>query len=234
MIKVFIAGDEIVKKELAAVLQGKVEISGNLTLATDAIFECSNMPLEKKGRNLAFFDDRCSAAIPVFTSSVCHTVSEQSKYTKYPSRLVGIGLYSTFSAAKLLEIAPSKITDENIVQNAISVLKNLGFETAKVPDRTGLVFPRILAMIINEAAQVYSEQIASKEDIDTAMKLGTNYPMGPLEWADKLGIDLVYEILAALQRDFGEDRYRPHPVLKEMVNLRHLGVKAKKGFYDYS
>jgi 3-hydroxybutyryl-CoA dehydrogenase len=88
-------------------------------------------------------------------------------------------------------------------------------------------------MIINEAAQVYAEKIASREDIDTAMKLGTNYPFGPLEWADRIGIDLIYNILSSLQNSFGEDRYRPHPSLKEMVNLNLLGTKTKQGFYDY-
>ena len=233
MTKVFISGNNSIKNELTALLEGKTEIVEKLRLDTDIIFECNNFEREEKIKNLKFFDDNCSAAIPVFTSSLCVTVSEQSTFTKYPTRLIGIGLYDTFSKAKLLELAPSKITDTKIVENAENFLKEIGVSIAKVPDRAGLVFPRILSMIINEAAQVYSEQTASREDIDTAMKLGTNYPFGPLEWADKLGIDLVYEILSALQRDFGEDRYRPHPILKEMVNLKHLGIKTKRGFYEY-
>jgi 3-hydroxybutyryl-CoA dehydrogenase len=80
-------------------------------------------------------------------------------------------------------------------------------------------------MIINEAVQVYYEKIASKEDIDTAMKLGTNYPLGPLEWADKIGIELVYNILNFLQSDTGEVRYAPHTLLREMA-------EAKKKFYS--
>ena len=233
MTKIFISGNNNIKNELSALLSGKIEIVEKLNLETEVVFECNNFEREEKIKNLKLFDEKCSAAIPVFTSSLCITVSEQSTFTKYPARLIGIGLYDTFSKAKLLELAPSKITDIKIVENAESFWKDIGTSIAKVPDRAGLVFPRILCMIINEAAQVYSEQTASKEDIDTAMKLGTNYPFGPLEWADKLGIDLVYEILTALQRDFGEDRYRPHPILKEMVNLKHLGVKTKKGFYEY-
>lgn len=142
-------------------------------------------------------------------------------------------MYNTFSRSKLLEIAPSKISDDNILGNAESFLKSTGIPFTKVPDRAGLVFPRILSMIINEAVQVYSENIAKKEDIDTAMKLGTNYPFGPLEWADKLGIDFVYDTLVSLQKYFGEDRYRPHPTLREMVSLNMLGVKTRKGFYEY-
>lgn len=233
MKKVYIAGEDSIKAELSELLNGKAEITGKLDLKTDIIFDCCNEDFAQKEKNIRYFDENCSAAIPVFTSSLCHSVSEQSKFSKYPTRLIGIGLYSTFSKAKLIEIAPSKITDTGIVEKAENFLAETGFSTAKVPDRVGLVFPRILSMIINEAAQVYSEQIASAKDIDTAMRLGTNYPMGPLEWADKIGIDTVYNILSALQRDFGEDRYRPHPSLKEMVDLNRLGVKTGKGFYDY-
>jgi 3-hydroxybutyryl-CoA dehydrogenase len=156
---------------------------------------------------------------------LCVSVSEQCTLQANPERLIGIGLYDTFSKAKRIEIAPSKITEVSILKNAENFLSKAGINYTIVPDRVGLIFPRIVSMIINEAAQVYSEQVASKEDIDTAMKLGTNYPFGPLEWADRLGVGLVYNILAALQRDFGEDRYRPHALLKEMVNLN-------KKFYE--
>jgi 3-hydroxybutyryl-CoA dehydrogenase len=235
MAKVFITGEDSIKNELISLLNGKAEILPIPNDNADIVIECSNFPIEKKRMNLRTIDESFPADIPVFTSSLCLSVSEQCTYSKYPSRLIGIGLYNTFSKplpsgasakeGKLIEIAPSKITDARIVQNAENFLSSVGLGPAKVPDRVGLVFPRILSMIINEAAQVYSEQTASREDIDTAMKLGTNYPLGPLEWADKIGIDTIYEILSALQRDFGEDRYRPHPLLKEMVNL-------KKKFYD--
>ncbi len=233
MTKVFIIGEESIKNETISLLEGKAEITSWLDLETEIIIECTNFPAEQKRQNIKYIDENCSAAIPVLSSSLCISVSEQCSYSKYPTRLIGAGFYDTFSKSKLPEIAPSKITDDKIVQNAESFLKLADINFAKVPDRVGLVFPRILSMIINEASQVYSEGVATKEDIDTAMKLGTNYPFGPLEWADKLGIDLVYEILSALQRDFGEDRYRPHPVLKEMINLNRLGIKTKKGFYDY-
>lgn len=224
MTKIFLIGDENINNELKELLKDKAELSGKLNNETQIIIDSTNYPKEKKLENLRLIEENSSSSVPVLTSSLCVSVSEQSRMFKYPSRLIGIGLYSTFSKAKRLEIAPSKITDDTILKNAENFFSNAGLSSSIVPDRIGLIFPRIVSMIINEAAQVYSEQIAAKEDIDTAMRLGTNYPYGPLEWADKIGIELIYEILSALQRDFGEDRYRPHPILKEMVSLN-------KGFY---
>jgi 3-hydroxybutyryl-CoA dehydrogenase len=224
MTKIFLTGNDSVNSEIKELLSEKAEFTDKLTNETEIIFESTNYPIEKKLENLRGIEEKSNISVPVFTSSLCIPVSEQASRCKYPSRLIGIGLYNTFSKAKRIEIAPSKITDSRVLKNAENFLSASGVSYSIVPDKTGLIFPRVVSMIINEAAQVYSEQIASKEDIDTAMKLGTNYPLGPLEWADRIGIETVYEILSALQRDFGEDRYRPHPVLKEMINL-------KKNFY---
>jgi 3-hydroxybutyryl-CoA dehydrogenase len=234
MKKVFITGEPEINDELKKFLGANSEIVNELNNSVDIIFETTNFPMEKKTDNIKFIDESSSNSVPVFSASLCIPVYEQLPISKYPHRIIGIGIYNTFSNAKLLEIAPSKIADAKILENAENFLKEINVNYTKVPDRAGLVFPRILSMIINEAVQVYSENAASRDDIDTAMKLGTNYPFGPLEWADKLGIDLVYNILTALQNEYGEDRYRPHPALKEMVNLNLTGVKTGKGFYNYT
>jgi 3-hydroxybutyryl-CoA dehydrogenase len=233
MKKIFVFGEQSVNDELRKSLGSKCEIADEINNTIDIIIDSTNYPKEKKKENIEYADKHSKSSVPFFTSSLCVPVHEQSSFSKYPKRLIGIGLYDTFSKVKLIEIAPSKITDIKILENAESFLNETGINFVRVPDRTGLVFPRILSMIINEAAQVYSENIASKEDIDTAMKLGTSYPYGLLEWADKLGIDLVYNVLSSLQNEFGDDRYRPHPSLKEMVNLKQTGVKTGKGFYIY-
>lgn len=231
MRKIYLIGDSIVKDELKILLKEKVEFSPSLDNTVDVVIDAASFPREYKFENIEFIDKNCSAQVPVLTSSLCYSVSEQSTVSKFPERLVGIGLYPTFSIAKLIEISPSKITDNKILENTEIFLKECDIKYEIVPDKAGLIFPRILSMLINEAAQVYAEKIATLEDIDIAMKLGTNYPFGPLEWADRIGIDLIYNILLSLQTDFGEDRYRPHPLLKEMVNIKRLGVKSKKGFY---
>lgn len=219
MIKIFIAGEEnSLRDEVSSAFGKNAEIVNDLKSA-DLVIESRNYPLEDKIASLNLIEANIPENIPVLTSSLCHSISEQAAGSRYPGRLIGIGLYSTFSQAQRIEIAPSKITDAAVLKNAEKILDELGVNYSVVPDRVGLIFPRVVSMIINEAVQVYSEKIASKEDIDTAMKLGTNYPKGPFEWADKIGIELVYNILTALQRDFGEDRYRPHPALKEMIDL---------------
>jgi len=224
MTKVYLSGSESINNEIKEFLSGKVEFTENIESA-GIIINSTNYPQYEKTEELQYIESATPNTVPIFTSSLCVSVSEQCRLQKNPERLTGIGLYNTFSKAKRIEIAPSKITDAAILKNAENFLSEAGVNYTTVPDRVGLIFPRIVSMIINEAAQVYSEQVASKEDIDTAMKLGTNYPFGPLEWADRLGVELVYNILAALQRDFGEDRYRPHPLLKEMANLN-------KRFYE--
>ena len=97
----------------------------------------------------------------------------------------------------------------------------------------GLVFPRILSLIINEAARSLDEGVAAAEEIDTALRLGTNYPLGPLRWADQAGLDEVLTVLEGLQRETGDDRYRPSPLLKRMVLAGRLGESSGEGFYRY-
>jgi 3-hydroxybutyryl-CoA dehydrogenase len=223
MTKVYLTGSETINNEIKEFLDGKAEFTETIESA-GIIFNTTNFPEYEKTEELQYIESQTQNTVPIFTSSLCFSVSAQCALQESPERLIGIGLYDTFSKAKRIEIAPSKITDAAILKNAENFLNEAGISYSIVPDRVGMIFPRIVSMIINEAAQVYSEQVASKEDIDTAMKLGTNYPFGPLEWADRLGVDLVYNILSALQRDFGEDRYRPHPLLKEMLDL-------KKKFY---
>jgi 3-hydroxybutyryl-CoA dehydrogenase len=110
----------------------------------------------------------------------------------------------------------------------------LGKETVRVKDAAGLTFPRILSLIVNEAARALEEEVASAEEIDVAMRLGVNYPQGPLKWADHIGLDEVLAVLEGLQRETGDDRYRPTPLLSKLVTAGFLGETTGRGFYSYT
>ncbi|MDD5761818.1 MAG: 3-hydroxyacyl-CoA dehydrogenase family protein [bacterium] len=163
------------------------------------------------------------------------SVTELATAHPFPSRVVGFSfLEGMLQPGGIVEIAPGLGTDSSAVDAVDRFFRGQGLETERVTDFSGLVLRRVLFMIINEAVYTLWEGVASREDIDLAMKLGTNYPMGPLEWADAIGLDRVYGGLRGLYEEYGEDRYRPCPLLRKMVAAGELGKKAGKGFYPYN
>jgi 3-hydroxybutyryl-CoA dehydrogenase len=119
------------------------------------------------------------------------------------------------------------------VDAAEAFWRGLGLDTARVADGPGLVRARIVCALVNEAVTALAEGVASAADIDTAMRLGTNYPRGPLAWGDLIGLDVVLGIMRGLQEEFGEDRYRPAPLLARYVQAGRLGQKTGQGFFTY-
>ena len=162
------------------------------------------------------------------------SVTELAAAYAYPARVVGFHfVQGMLQPGGLLEIAPGLRTEPEVLEEVEGYLKGEGYLTERVGDFSGLVFRRVLFMVINEAIHVLWEGIASREDIDQAMRLGTNYPMGPLEWGDRVGLDRVYEGLRALYEEYGDDRYRPCPLLRKMVAAGRLGIRSGEGFYSY-
>lgn len=163
------------------------------------------------------------------------SVSEIAMAYRYPEQVVGFGfLDPMLSQGSLVEIAPGLRTTAAAADAVEGFFKERGCETERVKDFSGLVLRRVLFMIINEAAFALWEGIASREDIDLAMKLGTNYPMGPLEWADSIGLDRVYNGLKGLHEEYGDDRYRPCPLIRKMVAAGFTGKRAGRGFYAHN
>jgi 3-hydroxybutyryl-CoA dehydrogenase len=179
--------------------------------------ELTNIDLERKRRNLEQLDRVLPESVVIASSSVTVSATEQSSWIEHKNRLVGCSALPSFLQKPLIEIAPTPFTPTVIVSVAQRFFQSIGKEIELVQDRVGMVFPRIVCQMINEAAFALQEEIATPREIDVAMKVGANYPLGPIEWADRIGLEQVYAVLKALQADLGEDRYCVAPLLKQMA-----------------
>lgn len=151
----------------------------------------------------------------------------------FTGQVIGFSAFALYLDRYVVELAPTMKTSPDILQSAKTFLEGIGMKPLEVRETPGLILPRVVSMLVNEAISALMEGIATAEEIDTAMKLGTNYPEGPLAWADKVGLDVIYQILSHLYDVYGEDRYRPMIRLRQMVAAGLLGVKTGQGFYTY-
>jgi len=183
------------------------------TRNTHIALELTNTDLDVKKTNLGQLDKSLSSGTPILSSSITVTVSEQASWISRPERLIGLGALPSFLQNELIEFSESSETGKPTREAAERFSSTIGKKTAFVADSVGLVLPRILCMLANEACFAMAENVAAGTDIDTAMRLGTNYPLGPVEWAQKIGARQVHAVVSALYSCFHEDRYRPSPIL---------------------
>ena len=160
-----------------------------------------------------------------------YTVTEIASTLRPTESVAGFAVVGNPTSTVLVEIAGGVNSDDVAVAAGMAFFGALGKEPVQVGDGPGMVFGRILSMIVNEAASALDDRVASAEDIDTALKLGVAYPRGPLEWADELGLDFVLQTVRTLQADYGDDRYRPAMRLRRLVQAGQLGRKAGRGFF---
>jgi 3-hydroxybutyryl-CoA dehydrogenase len=170
----------------------------------------------------------------LLTCSLNASASLAASWTHIPERVIGFGVLPPVPARGVVELARGLQTSEAAFARAVEFWAALDQQTAAVADGAGLVRARVVCSLINEAISAVQENVATPADIDLAMKLGTNYPRGPLAWGDALGLDTVLAVMTALQEEWGEDRYRPAPLLKRMVAAGRLGQKSSAGFYTYA
>lgn len=196
----------------------------------EAIVE--NMDIKKKVfREL---DEICKPEAILSSNTSALSITEIATATLRADKVVGMHFFNPVPVMKLVEVIPgSEATDESV--NAIMDLcKKIGKEPVRAKECPGFIVNRLLVPYLNEAAFAYQDGVATVEEIDKAMKLGANMPIGPLALCDMVGIDVLLSVCEYYWREFGDSKYRPSLALKQKVRAGHLGMKSGRGFYDYS
>ncbi|HEV8342801.1 MAG TPA: 3-hydroxyacyl-CoA dehydrogenase family protein [Candidatus Binatia bacterium] len=188
---------------------------------------------DQKREILSRLDAQSPSAV-ILTSCLGYSTTRIASWIVKPERLVGFATFYPLEQKKVIELSGGLKTQEGPLREAETFFGALGKEPVRVKDIPGLIFPRILSLIINEASRSLDEGVAEAEEIDVAMRLGVNYPSGPLRWADQIGLDEVLAVLEGLHEETGDDRYRPAPLLRKMVLAGWLGESSGRGFYRYN
>ena len=191
---------------------------------------------ERKDLKLRLFEELDAAAdagavLASNTSSI--SITEIAARTRRPEAVIGMHFMNPVPVMQLVEVIRGHATSDATTARTVAVAKALGKVPVEVNDFPGFVANRILMPMINEAIFCVMEGVATPEAVDTVMKLGMNHPMGPLQLADLIGLDVCLDILEVLHEGLGDDKYRPCPLLRRMVAARRLGRKTGKGFYEY-
>jgi 3-hydroxybutyryl-CoA dehydrogenase len=199
----------------------------------DYIIEAATENLDLKLKLLKNISElaKPSAIIASNTSSI--SITKLAASVKNPAQFVGMHFFNPVPLMQLVELIRGLQTNDATMAVAESLAKQLGKTPINVKNSPGFVVNRILCPMINEAIFVYAEGLASAEEIDNGMKLGTNQPIGPLALADMVGLDTMLAVMEVFYNDFKDSKYRPAPLLKEMVDAGYLGRKTKRGFYRY-
>lgn len=200
----------------------------------DLIIEAATENPKIKKAIFQELDEVCDEKTILASNTSSLSITDIGAATKRPNKVVGMHFFNPVPAMKLVEIISGQVTDEEVKNTIIELSKEIGKTPVEVAEAPGFVVNRILVPMINEGIGIFAEGVASAEDIDAAMKLGANHPMGPLELGDLIGLDVVLAIMDVLYDEFRDPKYRAHTLLRKMVRAGQLGRKTGKGFYEYN
>ncbi|MEP7228663.1 MAG: 3-hydroxybutyryl-CoA dehydrogenase [Ginsengibacter sp.] len=223
--------------------ESKAAALGNITALTsleagvkqsDLVVEAATENLDLKLRIFKQIDESAPATSILASNTSSISITKIASVTKRPEQVIGMHFMNPVPVMKLVEIINGYATSKDVTNKTVELAKQLGKVPCEVNDYPGFVANRILMPMINEAVYSLYEGIAGVEEIDIVMKMGMAHPMGPLQLADFIGLDVCVSILKVLHDGFGNPKYAPCPLLNNMVTAGFLGVKSGEGFYKYN
>jgi 3-hydroxybutyryl-CoA dehydrogenase len=224
--------DEVRERTLSNIRTGS-DLKAAVTSA-DLVVEAASENIDVKLKLFAQLDTMCPDDCILASNTSSISITRIAAATKRPDKVIGMHFMNPVPVMKLVEVIRGYSTSDEVCQSVMEASRALGKIPVEVNDYPGFVANKILMPMINEAIFTLSEGVAGVEEIDTVMKLGMAHPMGPLQLADFIGLDVCLNILRVIQDGFGNPKYAPAPLLVNMVTAGHLGVKSGRGFYDYS
>ncbi len=200
---------------------------------TDIVIEAASEDMDLKKAVFSKIEENTEQSAIIATNTSTLSVTELAMSTSRPEKVLGIHFFNPAPIMKLVEVINTAKTSPETLEQAMEFARSLDKHPVMAKDRSGFVVNRILLPMINEAIFTLDEGIAAAAEIDNAMKLGANHPIGPLALADLIGLDVTLSVLSVLYAEHGDPKFRPAPLLKEMVRAGNLGRKTGKGFFEY-
>lgn len=223
---------EEVKNDILSRISGTVDM--DMAKDCDLVIEAAVENMDIKKSIFSELDKICKPETILASNTSSLSITEVASATNRPDKVIGMHFFNPAPVMKLVEIINGMATSKETFDAVKEVSENIGKSPVEVAEAPGFVVNRILIPMINEAAGILAEGIASEEDIDTAMKLGANHPMGPLALGDLIGLDVCLAIMDVLYKETGDSKYRAHSLLRKYVRAGWLGRKSGRGFHNYA
>lgn len=224
-----------IEKEQVSLIVSRIQATGDYGdfRGADIVIEAASEDMDLKKAVFAKIEENTEQSAIIVTNTSTLSVTELAMSTQRPERVIGIHFFNPAPIMKLVEVINTAKTSPETLEQTMEFAQSLDKYPIMAKDRAGFVVNRILLPMMNEAIFALDEGIATAAEIDNAMKLGANHPIGPLALADLVGLDVTLSVLNVLYAEYGDPKFRPAPLLKEMVRAGNLGRKTGKGFFEY-